>query len=77
MFRKTNIVELFGDMVCYKLSLYSHPPITVFKITRHIHNVHVGSIGLCKGHTPKTYILYILLYYFHLQCCMCTKFQKL
>jgi hypothetical protein len=39
--------------------------------------VYVGICGLYKTQNPKKYILNILLYPNHLQCCMCTKFQKL
>jgi hypothetical protein len=79
MFLKTNIIELLGDRVCYKLSPQRrhHPSIVVLKNTTHVHIVYVGNRGLYKRQNPKNYIVNILLYPNYLQCCMCTKFQEL
>jgi hypothetical protein len=79
MFQKTNVIECLESRVCYKFFPQSrhHPSIEVLQNTTYVHIVYVGNHGLYKTQNPKKYILNILLYPNHLQCCMYTKFQEL
>jgi hypothetical protein len=67
------------DTVCLKPCLLKQHQLSIkiFKNKTHVHDVHVGNIGLYKVRIQKNYILYILIFFFHLQCCMRTEFQKL
>jgi hypothetical protein len=73
IFQKTNGIECLKNRVCYKFSPWRkhHLSIAVSQNTTHVHNVYVGNRGLYKTQNPKKYILNILLYSNHLQCCMC------